>query len=255
MKIIRWRVQSIVISNHIDLNLERSRKGTDFNSQALILIPHADDELIGCYSLLRDHGNDVMGYYFGLTGGNIDCTNVLTRKEEICSVFKYYGKTLIHGHLNYSDDIASIIEERHIHNIFVPNIIDWHTEHLEVNSTLVNVLKRVDSEVSIWLYKTSTPLDISRISNVYQMSKRDVSDKWSLFRRYYRSQSNLPIERYECYERIYGKIYHCYACEPFIRLTRLQYLEYYESIDKAQLSKLERHVNNINYLWKVVNGQ
>ncbi|MCR0536724.1 hypothetical protein MKA60_20540, partial [[Clostridium] innocuum] len=71
IRIKRWREQ---ISN-IPKNVKMQESFDQYN-EILILIPHADDEFIGCYNLLQKYTKKITLLFFNLTGSNSDTTNL-----------------------------------------------------------------------------------------------------------------------------------------------------------------------------------
>ena len=83
----------------------------------LIVAPHADDELIGCYTVLRDHGprTDVAVMY--------ETTEARMAEAQHCA--RLFGHSLVPQ--------TPLPPPKNYKNVYVPSIRDLHPAHKEVN--------------------------------------------------------------------------------------------------------------------------
>jgi hypothetical protein len=96
--------------------------------KTLIIAPHIDDELIGCYSVLRDfrdYGkNDQLDvvWLYDIT------TERLAEGKALAEYFGFNGSAL------FSTQALDIIKSSSYDQIYVPARQDWHTDHKVTNS-------------------------------------------------------------------------------------------------------------------------
>ena len=220
------------------------------NCNVLFLVPHADDDLIGGYGLSKKCKGDFIYGYFGLTGSNKDIDNKKTRDLE----FKTYcNRTdtpflLIHD----VDELISIVVKKHISQIFLPTIVDWHSEHRLLNYYLYDALEMLKgNDVEIIWYSVSVPICYNDME-IVPLTKQEQSEKYRLFKNVYLSQKHMPIRRFIYQERINANGTKYYAGESFLRLDRsiwkqvVRYVRNYE--------KNSGIVNELNQLSGKING-
>jgi hypothetical protein len=145
----------------------------------IILAPHIDDEVIGCYSKLSEV-TDV--YYF------YECTK--ERKKEAKRVAKLFGYRV---HFNAKIDKINFNK---VKRVYAPGSYDLHKDHKTVNKKI----KQIHLEHSFELFFYS--IDMNR-KPVYL--KKDSSKKKKLLD-IFKSQNTLfNDEKYFLFEDIYQK--------------------------------------------------
>ena len=223
-----------------------------------ILAPHADDEWVGCYSILTKMQDNLRVVYFNLYGDNHESNNIKTRNAEILASSSLHGFTLLN---NYNYDVDALLEElSKCDTIFVPSPIDWHPEHRRVFSTLFAAYDRLSEEIrsqkKIYLYMVSVPFAKEISLACIPQSKMETINKWKMFLKIYPSQSNMPGFRYVLNNRLYS-LNGSYSSEAFWHADYKGILEIYHHIsDKSvemQLSSLKQAINNIDKIHRLAN--
>jgi len=146
----------------------------------VIVAPHPDDEVIGCWTLLRSGAIDRVIYY------------TRTRTDEIRRTAKYFGFEAIipDNDQHFKNIVASIIND--VDKIYVPHPMDHHPDHRRVTFLIQSLYSRqqimyysVDMNLP-WAIK---PLGIDAHSKYYdlitcypsQQKEFDVNHHWWLF--------------------------------------------------------------------------
>jgi LmbE family N-acetylglucosaminyl deacetylase len=270
MKIILRKVKSllsffimnivwVIQANNIRLKAKIKKISTfkEKSSEIFILIPHADDEWIGCSRILKKYHKKVHACFADLTGFNNEELNRQIRKEELNTLLKKYGVNSI--------DISSNIEEKLLNNIdkfrpkyiFVPYNIDWHDEHHLIINILNKALKKLNSnnkiyinEVKICMYQVSVPIPQENITHAIGLSFLELINKWYIFKKIYKSQKNLPSLRFALNEYINGSLNHSFAAEVY---SIHHFIDWSEYIDKINLQKGQKQeiIDNINDLLEI----
>lgn len=192
----------------------------------LIIVPHADDELIGCYQFMKSTKAEVCLFYCDLTGSNNDKTNRYIRQKEFerfcChNGFKYViSSGIIHQFLQ------RVIEKYDPNTIMLPSIVDWHPQHREVNNITSIVLCNMNIKPKIIWYQVTVPIDYKWANYYIPMNKQQQNQKWEMFSHVYRSQKKMPLIRFKYNERIAGKKYGEYAVEVFCTMLYEEWARY-----------------------------
>lgn len=224
--------------DNVDLNLDR----------ILIVVPHADDELIGCYQFMKSTKAIIYLFYSDMTGSNNDETNKYIRRkefEQLCSEngFEY---VISNGTINQS--LYKVIEEFDPNAILLPSIIDWHPQHREVNNITRIVLCNMDKKPKIIWYQVTVPIDYKRVNYYVPMNRQQQNEKWEMFNHIYKSQKNMPLMRFKYNERIAGGKRDEYANETFcvIEFERwLYYIKVIGELVKEQQLELKAGIDNL----------
>lgn len=188
----------------------------------IILIPHADDEWIGCSTIIRTY-NDVLLCDMDMDGGDSKSLHAV-RKNELQSIAELYKKEIICIFEDKVNHLLEIIELKKPAYIFLPYYVDWHKEHIMVMDLLEEVLSQYASDVFICMYQVSLPIADSQITHVLPMSKKSFLEKWDTFMRVYKSQTHLPIGRFGAHEKIAGALTNSFSAEVFCVKTKLEWL-------------------------------
>lgn len=134
----------------------------------IIIAPHPDDELIGCYSLLTQGG--VSDVYYLLDGLSDE------RKKEAINLCKYFGIGCLF--LSYID-MFEMVHKQENTTFFVPSMQDHHPDHKRINAIVRN-----SSNKGIYSIDMNTEF-ISVLSEQASAKKKYLLD------RFYPSQAEL----------------------------------------------------------------
>lgn len=167
----------------------------------LILVPHADDESIGCGAILRKHAeNNSTITLVNMTDGcgsmsNLDRDNLRKiRKDElhqICCALKI--NDIIHldftdGMLEVGEDsisrIAEIIWTRKPDVIYVPFFCDFHKDHVATSQILASALRRTCLSCQIRTYEIQVPITPVLFNSYLEISDSLYNYKKNLLRQY-----------------------------------------------------------------------
>lgn len=188
IKTCRWLKQAR-ICRHGSINLPEENLFLPQDKKILICAPHADDETIGCFEIMKDEKLDVSIYYAGLVGDQNSENIYSIRLKEIEKMSKLFKRKLYYDAKGDLTCLKSIISNYDI--IFIPPYIDWHSEHRMINKI---VLSLIDNQRQIvYLYNVSVPLPPRYINCYRQITK----EKWKHFRDVYVSQMFMPIKRFQ----------------------------------------------------------
>lgn len=191
-------------------------------NKVLILCPHADDEWIGCSSIIKTCKADVL--YSRLYGYNTNEDNRLTRDKEITQCSCDNNFTLITSDC-INTTLSEMLSKNQYDAIFAPSPIDWHWEHRYVFDTLVEALSTVPDCVrnQIFLYHISVPcVDSDGIYAAF-MDNNAQKQKWSYFDLNYVSQK-MPDKRYKLQERLNASNSGYCSSELFKKVTTQELL-------------------------------
>ncbi|KGN72320.1 hypothetical protein HQ47_10280 [Porphyromonas macacae] len=230
---------------------EKLHKG----ERVLCLVPHADDEYLGCLNLLENAMlSTVQLAYYGFTGREESDPQ---RDSEIKKLAKIKGFTLDILDNVYQKNEAYRLSwlKNQISNIkptiiLAPTYCDWHPEHRAVANDLYEIAK-LDTEVDkkIFSYHISVPLAIG-IQGIpvyyYGINKKSSLKKKREFLDFYPSQTAINTERFEYQHRINAKIL-ClqdYTAEIFWHGE--SYVNIMRNLHEIQLKVLDNLFYNIN---------
>lgn len=132
--------------------------------KTLILAPHPDDELIGCYSVLANHVNvledklDVVYFY--------DTTRERMAEARHCA--RYFRFNIV--------DQKMLNSEREAYDrIYVPSRRDWHVEHKAINAQFrqhATHFYAVDMDKGKPLGTSVSRFKLSALNSVYSSQKK-----------------------------------------------------------------------------------
>lgn len=216
----------------------------------LIIIPHADDELIGCHQLLKKYSSKITLCFCDYIGSNTTVENRLLRQREFINFVNYMN-------INYfictdviNDLSANLIKIRY-DLIMTPSYIDWHEEHRKVNDILYNFIlknKSIKDFSDIGWYQISVP--IVNVNNAgLPYTGVEVKEMIKLFKKYYVSQQNVPIHRFVEIRKLIS-MQNSIAVENFYIMSSNEFCKNIQILRKEDFNKLKKEINNIYYLWK-----
>ena len=137
-----------------------------YGKKAIILIPHADDEWVGCSSLVMN-GSDILLYDMDMNGGD-DKVLHEARYNELSKISTLYKKPLLKIGLNKSLSLIETITKEKPQMICVPFFFDWHPEHIEVMGMLRLALLNLEYDVDIAMYQVSMPIPRNCITHIME---------------------------------------------------------------------------------------
>ena len=232
----RWHIQYRIKSRQYKQRIKiGQRKPIEFEAlgNILIIVPHADDELIGNYQLLKYAGNRLYVYHIG----NYKKENQLlinARNEELRKLCKQYGAHLFnHADSPYCQDIIKILSEYSINTIFTPDLFDWHIDHQDATKYLIESLDLYKWDGEIFTYSISVPKSYVCSSYFIPYSKNEQKEKWLLFKQFYPSQNFMPVKRFIYHERLNA-----------IGIDRAYSADLYSRVTLSQLKKLQSSAPN-----------
>lgn len=221
-----------------------------FDGKILVLMPHSDDEWIGCSSLLINNSNVVV-LNMDMCGGDTKEVHKL-RFEEAVKASKKYGYSLENIMGDKTEALLKILKEYVPKYVLLPFYLDWHEEHVEVMNIFLNSAQRMPLEEipEVVMYQVSLPLPYKMIDLCYPMTKKEWKRKWRELCKIYRSQVFLPVKRFAYNEYINGAVCGAYACEVF---SVKSFEVWKREFQKYKLTKNERDFcrKNIQEIGKI----
>ena len=222
----------------------------NLNEKIVVLVPHADDEWIGPYSVIRQRPPKLHVVYFNLFGDNYSDGNIYIRNSEIKASSEYWGFMLV---ANHTYDVKSLCEElQDAKYCFLPSPYDWHEEHRKVFRTFVEAYNKLKDEqknrLEAYYYCVSVPHPKSLSLFYIPLNKGEVDEKWNQFSKIYHSQAFMPSLRYKLQMRLVPSEVG-YAAQTFIQANIDRLFKDYEFVNTPnvvqELANLKNHINNI----------
>ncbi|MBE6965540.1 MAG: hypothetical protein E7441_05845 [Ruminococcaceae bacterium] len=234
-----------------DVSISELPKG-----KKLVLIPHSDDEWIGCSSLLK-RDDDVILCNMDMDGNDDESTH-RRRFDEMRTVADTYKRKLITSGGDKVIFVKKVLAEEKPEFVMLPFFVDWHEEHIAVMDILEKALSgiEINHKLKIAMYQVSLPILIPHVTHCVKMDKKELTQKWKLFKKYYESQKKIiPIGRYKANERINGAYANSYACEVFSVVDVKKWLEIRDDFnlsaeEKKELQKNLQFVSKMRMLLK-----
>lgn len=215
----------------------------------LVLVPHADDELIGNSTILKYFGKELDVYYFQFLGNNYNDSNKKLRSNELNKIQQKYGFNLYNSnsYTDYSDLEALFADGNHT-DIFLPFPLDWHTEHIKISTILQPIIEKLglEKQINLYFYHISVPLPADVPFYYVALSKEELQEKQSTFSNLYISQYNTPIRRLNYQNQINALGSSYYAKENFAHLRYDQWISFLEYVDKNFVSKIKPLIFSID---------
>jgi LmbE family N-acetylglucosaminyl deacetylase len=212
------------------------------SSSCLIIAPHADDELVGCYQLIKKYPGSMTIFYCGLTGTNDSPVNRKTRGSEIKAFCENSAINLFTVEGDLQKSLLHTIKTLSPSVILLPPLIDWHTEHRLTHLLLYNALKEQDIKPQIFMYQISVPHWEKQITHTMPITKNQQTRKWKNFNHFYASQKNMPIKLFRCHERISGSYSGVYAAEAYVLIS---FKNWEKSLRFIQIKEKSELLNNL----------
>lgn len=241
----RFNLKMSVNNNQVDLG------------RILVLAPHADDEWIGCSTILRKYKDSIV-CNMDMEGGDSQKVHRL-RREELSSLCSKYQLTLITIEDNKIERLASAIRHYDVQTVCVPYFYDWHQEHLAVMDLLQGALEIVGrlaphSITNILMYQVSIPIPYSQINYLNPMAFSEWREKWKSFRNVYKSQ-DIPYFRFSMYELITGGLSGVLFAEPFVVYKTDYWVENNKKLrpSNEEMSYIKNNINSIRKILRFRN--
>lgn len=225
------------------------------NGSFVILIPHADDEWIGCSRIIQQR-SPVYLVDMDMPGGDSKEMHCV-RKEELKQLARKFNTQLyILDDASKKKRLYDIIINLKPDYILLPFFYDWHPEHLKVIDILDDVLRNINIKVSILMYQVSMPISCCFINHALPLSRKEQRTKWRVFQKIYKTQSHIPTYRFSMNELIYGKLINSYAAEVFVKMSAEEWLESKKNFVLSQEDKdyLLSNINKIRGVRKILDS-
>lgn len=233
---IQWLFFLYKYRYHHKGDIQLQHKASDLLiGKALIIAPHADDELLSSYSLLKGK-RDVTVFYCGFTGTNNSESNKNTRQDEIEALCGELQVPLISGD-GSSISLKNTIIHGDYNVLIIPSVVDWHPQHRLVSYILLDLIKESNLNLSIYSYSVTIPNESHKSVLYVPLSKVDQDEKYRLFRKVYLSQSFMPLNRFRINERINGVNCGSYAAEAFLSHDVTEWIREIEKIRLLENNK------------------
>ena len=182
--------------------------------KTLLIAPHADDELLSSFTLLK-RVKDITVYYCEFTGSNKSDDNKKKRFDEIVTLCDLMNISFISGD-ETSSSLKNAIVEGEFDVIVIPSIVDWHPQHRLVSYNLLDVIEEIKQHITLYSYSVTVPNESGREVLYMPLTKYEQEEKYNIFSKVYLSQSFMPLYRFQINERINGICSGSYAAEPFL---------------------------------------
>lgn len=200
------------------LRIEKSRTSNEFNGRKLILIPHPDDEWIGCSQIIMGY-DDVILCNMNMSGGD-SVEMHLKREKELLKLSSQYNARYVSLHNDTIKELIDVLLIEKPKMVFVPCPVDWHEEHIEVMDILDKATSEINNDnwiedLKVVMYQVSVPMPIRMVTHTIEMKKMMQESKWRVFGQIYETQHHIPQNRFRLNERINGAINCVYAVEVY----------------------------------------
>jgi LmbE family N-acetylglucosaminyl deacetylase len=250
-KHLEWIFQKNAYCRSIDPKNRNLKliENVSYDEKVLILVPHADDELVGCYQFLEKYKKSCILFYFGFTGKDKDLSNQQVREKELMVFSKIHNIKLIIANENINGLLTEFILKNKPNRILIPTLIDWHDEHRLVNFFLLDIFKSIsiDWNFIIYHYQISVPIADNYITHFLPMNRKEQNSKWEVFIKYYPSQRNLPVYRFKLQEQISGILTSNFAAEVYRAYSYKEWQQWgeYAKKNSRELDVLFSEINHI----------
>ena len=185
------------------------------SGKTLVLVPHPDDEWIGCSRIVSDTSREVVLVDMDMSGDDSPERHEV-RKKELAAVAGLFDRKVVRVSFDKVRLLQDILARETPRYVAVPFFVDWHREHLAVIETLERALgNNPPPDLGIAMYQISVPILPPAVTHAVPLDKKAQQCKWNVFSRYYPSQSYMSSERFRLCERINGKLIRSFAAEVY----------------------------------------
>lgn len=192
----------------VSLGVEKPGEG-----KIIILMPHSDDEWIGCSQLIIHRSHNILVLNLDMCGGDDEYTHSVRRHEAITVSNMYHYELKLAS--NPIEDLIRTIVDYSPDFIFLPCYFDWHEEHIRVMNAFMSAADTVGFSGKVGMYQVSLPIPDEIINCGFPMSHKTWKEKWKLFKSYYPTQCFIPSTRFAIQEYINGPLANSYATEVY----------------------------------------
>ena len=243
----------------VDSRLERkkikkSKKQKELKGKKMILIPHADDEWIGCSSILLDEEKPLLINMDKQGGDSVELHKKRRYELESIAIACSCQMLTVSEHLTLKEIINQFLPDY----IFVPSFLDWHEEHFEVMEELQTTISEIDNmgNLKIAMYQVSIPIPEHIVTHVVPLSRKRWKRKWHRFRKHYKTQKHIPHKRFACHELINGKMIDSYAAEVFAIFDAFEWAKALDIMRANNNDKeyFKKHINQIASIRRYLKG-
>jgi len=229
--------------------------GTIPEGKLIILMPHSDDEWIGCSTILKKYAERVLVVNMNMKGGD----DKKVHKERLLEAENVAQKVGYHFITIGEDKIKSlqtILKSEEPICVFLPSFLDWHEEHLQVMNILKSCLVNLTDRPKVAMYQVSLPLPEYFVTICISLTKMEWKSKWSTFKSMYKTQAFLPVKRFALNEYINGAFGGNYAAEVF---SISDYEKWENDMNRFRLSNSDikvykEHLQEIKYTRNALNN-
>lgn len=219
--------------------------------KTLILVPHSDDEWIGCSQILKKSKNCTL-YYFNFLGDDYSNTNERVRLQEIKNIAEMYHANLIIADSENYQDLANLISENKYSSIFCPFVLDWHLEHIKVNHILKEIYTKNNSGFeNLLFYYVSIPLPKQIKKRFLPMSNKELGEKITLFKKFYPSQRPDLVERLAYQNKNSAKKSKYFATEIYGYLPKEIWVNFVDFVENNYEDKVKTLRKYLHHLKKI----
>lgn len=246
---IRWSIDCCICRGKTN----KRRLSNVPAGKLFVLMPHSDDEWIGCSQLLMNHSENVIVINMDMPGGDNNSLHIARRKESENLAEKYNYKFVTIDGESKEKGLLDLIKDNNPSCIFLPSLYDWHDEHFEVMSIFDNAAELADYSGSTGMYQVSIPIPEVLINAKSSLSRNQQKRKWESFIQYYPSQRFLPVNRFKANERINGAICSQYAIEAYVITSYKTWSARFRSkiLSVEDKQKLRKNVNSISIVREI----
>lgn len=242
-----WLISGYILGRQYSSD---SYPGISDIKQALVIIPHADDEWIGCSRILERHRNTIL-LYMNMQGGNNTKERII-RHHELKQISSLLDLELYSTNENKENELKCAIYKFRPSHIFIPFCFDWHEDHIKCMQSLRAVLQNYHQDVKIAMYQVSLPiLPTNLITHIEGMSKMEWKHKWNVFVNVYRSQLDIPYFRFGINERVLSLNTKYYAAEAYSVQGKEQWLRNLDAwiLREDEKKRVKDKINHLIYLY------
>lgn len=248
---IKWKRDA----NYCRKKIKRGDISSIPEGNKIVLMPHSDDEWIGCSQILLHNPEDSLVVNMNMGGGDDQYLHQIRRKEAE-AVSKKFGYRFITVQ-NKLSELKEIISSEKPKCVFIPCYLDWHEEHIEVMRLFQEAAIQCNYSGLVGMYQVSLPIPAGMINCGMSMTKKQLKGKWTILKQMYRTQSFLPVKRFMLNEYINGGITGAYAVETY---TILEFQDWVTNWKTHLLTEEERkrcvdNLQNIQYIRTMLQGR
>lgn len=205
-----------------------NRPKIDKLKKYLIILPHSDDEWIGCGSLISNLNIDILICNADMQGGdNPEMHHI--RRAEINKLASLYNRKVEVLKLDKLGSLACVLRTFTPDIVMVPFWFDWHPEHIQLLDILKDTLLFCKEQpFKVGMYQVTVPIRHENVTHISEMTDKQWKLKWKIFRENYKTQKYFPWYRVSLNEKLQGSKFGVEACEVFCIMNSNTWIESYE---------------------------